>query len=247
MSDHEHIDWENDMSANLRATLNGIRAETIPHDSLERSLKAAEAIRMTQASWKRGFMNAAIGAILMYGFVALVTIGCNTVLHWDVWTLVFSLFGIISILAYIAMFISWLVGRKAAGALLLDCGPHPAKKLFLSLAAFWIFSSVLSWFVRHGDAQMIFKAWGMSFGCYWLFMSTGRLQIRENGIWQYWSLLRWEKVKSYHWKGKTDATLMIQTKAYFSFMGRGAVPVAIEQKDAVNDLLMEHVSVARIG
>ncbi len=245
MSDHEHIDWENDMPANLRATLNGIRAESIPQNSLERSLKGAEAIRMTQASWKRGVMNAAIAAVLMYGLVALVTIGFSKALQWNVWTLVFGSFGIIWILACIGMFISWLVGRKAAGAVLLDCGPHPAKKLFLSLAVFWIFLSVLSSFVQYGEAQMIFNAWGMSFGCYWLFMSTGRLQIRENGIWQYWSLLRWEKIKSYHWRGKTDATLMIQTKAYFSFMGRGAVPVAIEQKDAVDDLLTERVSIAR--
>ena len=232
------------MPANFHTTLNGIRTESIPLNSLERSLMAAESIRMTPTSWKRGCTNAAICAVLVYGFVALVTFGFNKVLHWDLWTSVFGLFGIMWILAYFGMLVTWMVGRKAAGAVLLDCGPHPAKKLFLTIAAMWVWPSLLSLFSLQGAIQIISFAWTISFGCYWIFMSNGRLQIRENGIWQYWSLLRWEKVKSYNWKGKTDATLIVQSKTYFSFMGRGAVPVAIEQKDAVDELLKKHVSAA---
>jgi len=242
MSDHEHTDWEKEMPANFHTTLDGIRTESIPLNSLERSLMAAESIRMTPASWKRGCTNAAIGAVLMYSFVALVTFGFNKVLQWNVWTSVFGLLGIMLILAYVGMFVTWMIGRKAAGAVLLDCGPHPAKKLFLTIAVMVVWPSLLSLFNLQGAIRIISFAWTISVGCYWIFMSTGRLQIRENGIWQYWSLLRWEKVKSYHWKGKTDATLMVQAKTYFSFMGRGALPVANEQKEAVDDLLKKHVS-----
>ena len=63
---------------------------------------------------------------------------------------------------------------------------------------------------------------GTSFGIYWLIMASGRLQIREAGLWQYWALLRWDKIDSVRWSG--DSTLMVQAKTYFPFLGRGLYP-----------------------
>ena len=88
----------------------------------------------------------------------------------------------------------------------------------------------------------LYLAWPvfcLTFAVYWAIMSRGRLQVRENGLWQYASLLCWEKIESYDWKGETDATLMIQAKTRFAFLGRGALPVSLNDKPQVDALLQE--------
>ena len=79
---------------------------------------------------------------------------------------------------------------------------------------------------------------GVSFGVYWLIMATGRLQIREGGLWQYWALLRWDKIESLRWSG--DSTLLVKAKSRLPLLGRGALPVPPEQKQAINELLQKH-------
>jgi hypothetical protein len=81
---------------------------------------------------------------------------------------------------------------------------------------------------------------GISFGAYWLIMASGRLQIRREGLWQYWGLLRWDKIESCRWSG--DSTLIVQAKALLPFLGRGALPVPPEDKQAVDELLRKHCS-----
>jgi hypothetical protein len=72
-------------------------------------------------------------------------------------------------------------------------------------------------------------------------MALGRLQLTENGIWQYWSLLKWDNIASYAWQGDTRPTLMLQTKSKYPILGRGALPVGPEHRDAISELLERHV------
>ena len=73
------------------------------------------------------------------------------------------------------------------------------------------------------------------------FCASGRLLICENGLFLYWELLRWNKIKSYRWEGTNDATLILQAKGRFAPLRLAATPVAIEQKEAVEALLQKHV------
>ena len=83
---------------------------------------------------------------------------------------------------------------------------------------------------------------GITFSVYWVLIAFGRLQIVENGIWQYWSLLEWKKLESYEWRGDATPTLMLQTKTKLPFPGRGALPVLAVHKEAVSELLEKHVA-----
>jgi len=76
--------------------------------------------------------------------------------------------------------VSWLRGRRTGGEVLLDCGPHPMRALFLVYAVFWFLLKLIE-----ADGS----SWQVSFAAFWLFMAFGRLQIRRNGIWEYGSLL----------------------------------------------------------
>ena len=139
---------------------------------------------------------------------------------------------------------AWLCGLNAGGRVLLDCGPHPARVLFLINAAFFLAMGFGGTFVGSSLSKSFAIAspvLGMSFGVYWLIMASGRLQIREGGFWQYWGLLRWDKIESCRLSG--DSTLMVKAKTRFPFLGRGAVPVPPEDKQAINELLQKHCPV----
>jgi hypothetical protein len=136
---------------------------------------------------------------------------------------------------------AWLYGRQTRGHRLLDCGPHPSKKSYLVAAV--IFPIV---FLIHGStvgssAKVFEIAFSVLVALYCLFMAGGRLQVRENGVWMYWSLLRWGKIDSYHWAD--DGTWLVKVRGLFSFR-RGALPVLPEYKDAFDQLLQTHGAVA---
>lgn len=237
MSNHnDHKEWEREMPAEFATAMDSVRSQPVPQDSLERSLEAAESIGMTAAAMKRGYKNAVICSVLVYGTIALLALAFSRFLQWDFFWSVGAAFGTVWVVVYVAFIVNWLVTRQMSGAVLLDCGRHPTAKLFLLMPLVIIPVILLAEDWLSGVALGLFA---VSFSSFWLIMSTGRLQIRENGIWQYHGLLRWEKLESYRWEGTEDATLMLQARRRFSFLGRGALPVAIEQKEAVDRLIQQ--------
>lgn len=145
-------------------------------------------------------------------------------------TLVISLY-IVWVVAF------WLYNRRVSGGVLLDCGPHKGKAVFLLVAAFLFFQELLSVISAKG-ASSIETAREFLFAAFFLYLALGRLQIRENGIWEYGSLLRWHKISSYRWAD--DGTLMLRAKGFLA-TPRGALPVPPEHEEAVNALLLERI------
>lgn len=142
---------------------------------------------------------------------------------------------------------AWIYGRQSGGRVILDCGPHPTRKLFLINAVIFLFLGVTGSLAGTSAASMdpgiAGPVFGISFALYWVIMATGRLQMRETGIWQYWSLLRWSRIDTYSWAN--DCTLLLKTKGALSSLGRGALPVPPEHKEAIEKLLQEHCPIQR--
>ena len=120
---------------------------------------------------------------------------------------------------------TWLYGLNAGGRVLLDCGPHPTRVLFLINAALFLamgFGGSLLGSSLSKSFAIASPVFGISFGIYWLIMASGRLQIREGGLWQYWGLLRWDKIESCRWS--EDSTLIVKAKTRLPFLGRALCP-----------------------
>lgn len=237
----EHKKWENEMSSEFIAMMNGIRSESIPEDSLQRSLRAAEGIVLTKAARRRGMKNAAIVAVAMYSFVGAVSVTMSKLFQVDMLFAVGGTFGVLCAIVFPAFFISMLIGRALAGDVLLDCGPHPARKRFFTMSVLLFLSAICTLVVSTDAFAILIFLFLSTFAAFFLTASKGRLRFCENGVWQYWSLLRWRKIESYRWEGTEDATLMLQAKTWFASMGRGALPVVIEQKDDVDALMQRNV------
>lgn len=141
----------------------------------------------------------------------------------------------------------YLMGLRNRGAILLDCGRHPARALLLFNAAAFAFLAVTGAFVgsitdARGVAGLMFAT---TFAAYWLMMSFGRLQFTENGIWQYWYLLKWQRLEAYDWHSKANSTLMLQTRSRLSMFGSAALAVPAEQKEAVVEILDKYLAEKR--
>ena len=71
-------------------------------------------------------------------------------------------------------------------------------------------------------------------------IGLSRIQIRENGIWVYYNLISWDKIRSYEWipaQGKTQALKYYMKRKRLLFFGLGIIPVPLEKKDQAQQLL----------
>ncbi len=200
--------------------------------------------RMTPTAWGRGMVNALICGVIFFAIWLLVAEVISFLSHRSLAESCWFAFAILWGLIFLLFLGTWLYGLNAGGSVLLDCGPHPTRVLFLIEAALFAVMGLTRGLALGSLSKSLTLAgpvFGISFGVYWLIMATGRLQIREGGIWQYWALLRWEKIESLQWS--EDSTLLVKAKSRLPFLGRGALPVPPEQKQAINELLQKHCPV----
>src|SRR5688572_7072585 len=95
--------------------------------------------RMTSTAWRQGAINAllcGVGVLLAWLVVAFVFswalgrgFGASSKLSFlAVWAL-----------AFLAFMVSWIYGRCTRGGILLDCGPHPKRWLFVLNLVLFLF------------------------------------------------------------------------------------------------------------
>ena len=194
---------------------------------------------------RRGQLNALVCGAGVLAVLALLTAGIWAIFKQPIASSAAIAVGLFWIFIFTAFFVGWLHAKSTAGPLRLDCGPHPTKNLFFFNAALFLLvfgGGGLARFVDKSDlfgfATLFF---GVTFAIYSLVMASGRLQIRENGIWQYWGLLKWDRLQSYKWEGDS---LLLQVKTRFPFLGRGALPVPAEHKASIEESLRQHCPTA---
>jgi hypothetical protein len=190
---------------------------------------------------KRGLKNAAIVGAGSIAVIGLATYGLAAVtdrpLRWarDVvevvsWVLILTFF-----------FVTWVRARAQRGAVVLDCGSHPVRWLFFLCAAMAVLSVAFSLFAGTSE-RSVWALGGPVFMIltipFYLALATGRLQVTELGLWGYWALLPWHKIHSVRWAD--GSTLMIQANTRFHLLGRSALPVPREHRDAIAKLLAQH-------
>jgi len=151
----------------------------------------------------------------------------------DSGTIAFAIF----LVAFFASFVfSLLIGRGKRGAILLDCGPQPRRVFFLLNAAIFAIGFLI---LTLGIADGVVR---ITISMFSILLWFGRLQFVENGIWQYWSLLKWQDLESYEWQGDATHNLILQTKTKLTLLGREFLSVPVEKKNAVSKLLEQYAT-----
>ena len=190
--------------------------------------------RMTVTATQQGQKNALICAVfvlavsgLLYWF--LITVTALPQMH-----ALFFAFMINFAVALFAMLAGWIRGIQLRGALILDCGPHPGRRLFLMNAVMFLALSLSGFAIWAPGAIFM-----LVFAAYWIFMATGRFAAYSGGLWVYHGLVRWDNISHYSWT--SDNTLILQSTGFFSW-SRSAIPVPAECVDDVRRLLAQHNS-----
>ena len=198
--------------------------------------------RLTSTALAQGYKNALICAAgLLVVFLSFAW-AIAKFAHRPFWESFWLGWAGLMVVIFLAFFVGWVRGLRSGGRVLLDCGPHPAKKLFLlngiAFLLMGLTGSLGALFPDPKLARIAGPAFGVSFIIYWAVMATGRLQIREQGLWQYWGLLKWANSESYRWS--KDSTLLIRAKGTFGFLLRGALPVPPENQADADQILRKH-------
>ncbi len=133
--------------------------------------------------------------------------------------------------------------KALAGAVVLDFGHCPSRKMFLLGSVFWMFIALPGIFkgISGGFApsNLAHTAFYVFLPASFLLTSRGRFQIRENGIWNCMCLLKWKSVEWYAWDELYDDTLSVQVKSTFS-SGQIRMHVPDERRSVVEELLQEN-------
>lgn len=206
-------------------------------------------LRMTPTAWAQIRKNALIGGVLV--FVVLCAVNAVGMLIFKQPFLLCigvsgaAIFG----LALLAFIWQRLFVRNTGGRVLLDFGRLPTPKLsliealcYLVLGLMFGGGTILG--LLNGAQLTSVSDWYPIFCVLILismllsrFMQGGRLQIREGGIWCVCVLLRWDTIGSCHWAN--DGTLLFRRKG-FNWWFQTALPIPLEHKQAVEDLLAKH-------
>ena len=192
-------------------------------------------IRMTETARAENLKNGliwGIGSFIVWSLLTMLPIICglNTAEYPGlgsvvVWSVLLVIFG------------KWIYNQSIGGKVLLDCGTYP-NKWWVCLAAivFVLVVELYAAFAPRSTPNVL--SWNLTLmvvlmAASMLIAGFGRLQVRENGIWDRVSLLPWGKIGSYSWA--EDFTLLVSKKSWFSL--RRAFPIPAEQKQAVDELL----------
>lgn len=202
---------------------------------------AAIPAQVTPAMLELGLRNA---LICMTGALLVVGIGAYGVASVTQRTLAQSA-GIVGAVGYVVVVVVffglWLRGRERRGTVILDCGPHPTRWLFLmlavlvpvmSLTAMLSSTSGRSIWAFGGPGLMLLQSPFMAV------VGFSRLQVTELGLWQYYGLLPWEKIISASWT--PESTLRVHVKGRFAALSKGVVPVPPAHRAAIAELLAQH-------
>ncbi len=115
-------------------------------------LEAAEKIDMTSHAWIRGVKNMLICAVGLYGTFAVITWIIARSLDLSPFIATVACGVAAWLLIFIAFVSTWVYQNQIAGAVLLDCGAHAGRKLFMIQAV--IFALVASFVRRLGRSRV---------------------------------------------------------------------------------------------
>jgi hypothetical protein len=195
-------------------------------------------VQTTPTDPEQGATNAFMAVMCVLVFCFLLTKGISLFSHqpmYDSFGVALAVFWGASSLGF---FGAWLSGRANAGRVLLDCGPRPLRTMSLIAAGVAVIE-VVDALKKSSPSQHIYKPllWASSAALF-LISGTDRLQIRENGIWAYSSLLRWKQIGSYRWL--ENSTLIVRRKGLLG-SSKVTLPIPAKHRQTVEGVLLEHL------
>lgn len=147
---------------------------------------------------------------------------------------------IISIPLY-GLMIAFPFARKSAGSLLYDV-PRPRSRRLSGIATAGLFlilglgTVIQTGFTGETFVEMVFY---VSVVLYFALPLFGKIELRQKGILESYTLLRWKNITSYRWIGETESNLSLTITN--SWRKSATISLPPDQKEAIEAILRQHV------
>jgi uncharacterized membrane protein YobD (UPF0266 family) len=139
------------------------------------------------------------------------------------------------------------IRRIKAGSLLLDMGLGRLGVCNLILVVILVVCIFYSQIMEVIDGNFGLEkisaalAW-LSLGVYALFVGSGRIQIREHGVFYFRQLIRWETITGYRWEEGRRSVLSLKLDRRLPLFREVHLPVPARHRDSVDELLSQNVA-----
>jgi len=132
---------------------------------------------------------------------------------------------------------------RARGRVLLDCGPHPMRIVFILMFAlicatmfFFAMDVITSGFGEISQRVSLLLLPLMAAST--IVVASERLQLVENGVWLFGRLTRWDEIATFHWS--SDSTLFVRMRGPMAALRSYSVRVPSEHREAIDLALRGH-------
>lgn len=165
---------------------------------------------------------------------------------------------ILSVLLIVFSVMSWLtiitagLRKRQAGFLLWNLG-WPSTHKYLLVASFLFFISAIlqtilffnlgkkgfsgSMTIPEYSLSQIVLYWSVAIYLYWAGLS--KLELRENGIYFKFGLIKWDKITNYRWEGASGTTLTVWLKQSLPLFPTRSWPIPLALKNAVDRVIFQ--------
>ena len=210
--------------------------------TIVRDAVTPKTVTATVAAKVQGLRNA-----LLCG-LGVLTLACGlTATAWLAWgvPLPYAMLGSLLVLWGTVVVVTlgiWLRDRNSPGSVLLDLGPNPGRASSRKLA--WSFgvlavsaASAIGW--QSIAAAIAILAGGAMFAVFFLLVGSGRLQVRENGLWVNFELLPWGRIRS--WRLGRALYAVAEDNGYLLLVSKGDALTHAQRQEA-HELFLKHCS-----
>ncbi len=167
-----------------------------------------------------------------------------------------ALLVICSIILWLTM-LTWPRRKRQAGYLLWSLGRPSTYRFMLIVSAIFTVSAVAQTILfvnllSNGFSEtdntpeyhisQIILYWSIAIYFFWA--GSSRLELRENGIYFKFGLIKWEQIASHKWEGAKGNTLTVWLKQRLPFFPTRSWPIPVVHKPTIDRLLAQYLSKA---
>lgn len=144
-------------------------------------------------------------------------------------------------LSLVGALMYWGLGKATAGRLLDDFGPFPHRRSYLLSGALFLVIGVAAW-AAAPPATLDLTTWKHNLlfiylaapvlGVSNMIVGLGRLQVRERGLWVYFQLAPWRRMRDVVWDGN-----VLRYRQVF----QSTVPVPVERLETFRELVEQRM------
>jgi len=151
--------------------------------------------------------------------------------------------------------LTWPKRKKRAGYLLWNLGWPSTHKYMLVASAIFVINALVQTilFINLADRgfsgsdstleyylSQVILYWSLAICFLWTGFS--KLELRENGIYFKFGLIRWEQIAAYKWEGEKGNTLTIWLKQPFPFFSTKSWSIPMGLKNPVERIIAQNMS-----